>query len=841
MIRLIFIITIFLSVAHVNATTIQDTVKSCKDCHTTLISKKVLHAPADESCENCHMPNDNQHPQEGLKGFQLADEPATLCFYCHEEYTKTNKHAPAESGECLMCHDPHSSNSAALLKEANSKALCMQCHDFEIPKTDIVHAPVKNGACHECHDPHQSDQSAFLKSAKPDLCFSCHKNIAELATASVKHAVFEDDCFNCHQPHSAPAKGLLMEATPTLCFNCHSDVQEQVDTAKVVHKVMNDKKACVKCHSPHASNNTAMLTKSGNDLCLSCHKRTYTTDAGKTENIANKLKEGNTIHAPVEDACANCHQPHVSEYTSLLTNSFPKGTYAKASIENYALCFDCHDSELLTAETSTATNFRHGDNNMHFLHLKGDKGKNCTMCHDVHGAKNEHLISEKVPFGNWQMDMNYKVTDVGGSCATGCHAEKAYDKTFAISEEELTKLEEKKTTTSRYQSYEIEYHEVDSSVILANLELEQQRRIQDSINQVLIAQRIQDSIANSQRDSSLLLADVDSLIEEEEPVLAMEEPVVEYETAEETEPESEPEQEEQIAVSEVSKDSVQEETLAELPADSMEDSVTIEQEVTDEDIVLAENKAETDSLIESETVVEPDQEDEQLALSEDKEQEQEIVEKTEEEIMVEPLAIETTPEEVVEPVVSENAEDKQETKSQDPEIETPVVAVIEPKEVKEDISDDNIDKEVKVERKEPETKELTIEPEKEVAVISPDKHEREIITETYEFPTVSFGFSANEIGEERYKIIEVSKWLKNNPGEKIKILGYTDSIGTEEYNYYLSLQRAENVRNAIVEEGINRKRLTLNGMGEKNPIAPNNTPDGRTQNRRVEFILLREE
>jgi outer membrane protein OmpA-like peptidoglycan-associated protein len=71
----------------------------------------------------------------------------------------------------------------------------------------------------------------------------------------------------------------------------------------------------------------------------------------------------------------------------------------------------------------------------------------------------------------------------------------------------------------------------------------------------------------------------------------------------------------------------------------------------------------------------------------------------------------------------------------------------------------------------------------------------------------------------------------------IKIYGYTDSTGRVEYNKTLSEQRASSVRNYLVSKGINPNRFTIQGMGIEDPIATNDTPEGRSKNRRVEFTI----
>ena len=87
-------------------------------------------------------------------------------------------------------------------------------------------------------------------------------------------------------------------------------------------------------------------------------------------------------------------------------------------------------------------------------------------------------------------------------------------------------------------------------------------------------------------------------------------------------------------------------------------------------------------------------------------------------------------------------------------------------------------------------------------------------------------------------IEEFVKFLKANPGIKIKIAGYTDNVGNENDNLALSKDRAFTVMQTIEKEGISPDRVSFAGFGSANPVAPNNTEDGRQKNRRTEFIIL---
>jgi outer membrane protein OmpA-like peptidoglycan-associated protein len=70
---------------------------------------------------------------------------------------------------------------------------------------------------------------------------------------------------------------------------------------------------------------------------------------------------------------------------------------------------------------------------------------------------------------------------------------------------------------------------------------------------------------------------------------------------------------------------------------------------------------------------------------------------------------------------------------------------------------------------------------------------------------------------------------------QVEIQGYTDSIGTPQYNQLLSQKRAKAIQDYLVENGIPQERLSAKGYGEYNPIAGNESAAGRAQNRRSQF------
>lgn len=79
--------------------------------------------------------------------------------------------------------------------------------------------------------------------------------------------------------------------------------------------------------------------------------------------------------------------------------------------------------------------------------------------------------------------------------------------------------------------------------------------------------------------------------------------------------------------------------------------------------------------------------------------------------------------------------------------------------------------------------------------------------------------------------------LRNNPYSDVRIVGHTDSTGSEAVNNPLSVDRAASTRNYLVNRGVDGRRIAIDGVGERYPIASNDTAEGRARNRRVEIFV----
>jgi OmpA-OmpF porin, OOP family len=112
--------------------------------------------------------------------------------------------------------------------------------------------------------------------------------------------------------------------------------------------------------------------------------------------------------------------------------------------------------------------------------------------------------------------------------------------------------------------------------------------------------------------------------------------------------------------------------------------------------------------------------------------------------------------------------------------------------------------------------------------------EAKIVTHAINFATGSAEITLSSAGE----INRIAGILRDNPALRFEIGGHTDNVGSPAQNLELSRHRAEAVKTALVNAGIEASRLTTKGYGDTVPLSPNTTAEGRANNRRVEFTRL---
>ena len=101
---------------------------------------------------------------------------------------------------------------------------------------------------------------------------------------------------------------------------------------------------------------------------------------------------------------------------------------------------------------------------------------------------------------------------------------------------------------------------------------------------------------------------------------------------------------------------------------------------------------------------------------------------------------------------------------------------------------------------------------------------------------VLFDFDKFEIKPEAYPVLDkIVSLVKQNPQLKMEIQGHTDNVGSAQYNQKLSENRAKAIVDYLVRNGIDPEKLDYRGYGLTQPVASNDTEDGRAENRRVQL------
>lgn len=103
---------------------------------------------------------------------------------------------------------------------------------------------------------------------------------------------------------------------------------------------------------------------------------------------------------------------------------------------------------------------------------------------------------------------------------------------------------------------------------------------------------------------------------------------------------------------------------------------------------------------------------------------------------------------------------------------------------------------------------------------------------------ITFDTNSTEIKPQFYAVLnDVADVLEQYPATYVDVVGHADSVGDAAYNQRLSEQRAQAVAGYLIAQNVMRDRFYVGGLGETSPIASNDTPQGRAQNRRVEIII----
>lgn len=432
---LTFVVGVVGAVAVEKPTTSQATCVTA-ECHADYSKQTYVHGPVSlGDCKSCHTEADpNAHT------YSLTRQGNDLCEYCHlDQTTKQHIHEPLKTGDCTQCHDPHTGENRALLLEPTTAKLCQKCHETGMD-VKFPHGPVAVGECSICHASHSADRENLLLDEPTSLCFSCHViTKEELGKFEFVHEPARNDCVGCHNPHGANNWKMVKSDAPELCYACHADIQDMAENSAHKHTAVTEKDGCLQCHTPHASTVQFSLKAAPMSLCVSCHDEPVTAENDEViPSFTAQIEDKAFLHGPVaQKDCEGCHSTHGSAHFRLLIKDYPRLFYAPFSVDNYALCFNCHpDSLVLTERTAELTDFRNGDRNLHYVHVnKEDRGRTCRSCHATHASDLPKHIRQSVPYGAWDLPIQFRKTETGGGCQPGCHLPLAYDRQTPVAYE----------------------------------------------------------------------------------------------------------------------------------------------------------------------------------------------------------------------------------------------------------------------------------------------------------------------------------------------------------------------------------------------------------------------
>jgi len=245
----------------------------------------------------------------GFLTFQAYSAAENPCLTCHVDLKEPAKsvHAPLSMG-CETCHmtvqgKEHPQQKDSIKLTQDMPKLCYGCHDESKFKGQVVHSPVALGMCRGCHNPHNSKFSKLLISDSPDLCYICHDK-TRFTKKNVHLAISSVGCSFCHSVHVSNSPFLLPKPIKDVCISCHVAKAKGPHVVAIPGKnhplsgvidpstqkwikvpdpknpkrqieipdpnVLGKEMSCASCHDPHSSNYKTLLT--AERICLKCHK-----------------------------------------------------------------------------------------------------------------------------------------------------------------------------------------------------------------------------------------------------------------------------------------------------------------------------------------------------------------------------------------------------------------------------------------------------------------------------------------------------------------------------------------------------------------------------------------
>jgi predicted CXXCH cytochrome family protein len=199
-----------------------------------------------------------------------AEHPIKLdkdadCASCHEDKTKGKAVHSAIAMGCTTCHDVKTEGETTTVNLTSPKdQLCFTCHDKA--KEEVKHGPYEKGNCVLCHDPHTSDNPKQLRAElNPNFCLECHGARKEVPE---KVSIFKSQEMTREEFAEVPKIFLSFDLASGHPVDKHP-------TTGIPNPMKpGEKMSCLSCHAVHASSEAKLLPppdKEGRDICAQCH------------------------------------------------------------------------------------------------------------------------------------------------------------------------------------------------------------------------------------------------------------------------------------------------------------------------------------------------------------------------------------------------------------------------------------------------------------------------------------------------------------------------------------------------------------------------------------------
>ena len=257
------------------------------------------------------------------------------------------------------------------------------------------------------------DSSSVFSAQKPScVTGECHPKMVNQGKSHPKGK----GCDFCHTPNNLShpdTNGNEFTLSENPCIECHGQIVEYAYLHPPV--AAGD---CMACHAAHDNGIPNFLKKQDQKICYTCHRPVV-------------KPEDTVLHGDIaQGKCNSCHTVHGSFYPNLLRDYYSTAFFNDYDEKHYKLCFRCHKIDLLLhPRTSYNTKFRDSTKNLHFTHVNRlSNGRSCKLCHIIHAGTIPKMMAGTVTFGNWQMPVNFTLTEKGGQCSPGCHTPRQYSR-----------------------------------------------------------------------------------------------------------------------------------------------------------------------------------------------------------------------------------------------------------------------------------------------------------------------------------------------------------------------------------------------------------------------------